>query len=555
MSTTSRRTRQGAGAVVASVTLLGAVGILAAGTAAAAPNYASAANLTSTGPSVFSASPSDQQVAALKLTEVVAGGLDATAPDNYVCVALSGGASFANTASQTPSVTSSANNVGPATVAGGELVFPVTAASSAPATYSLSNLYVTGTAGAHGPVIATVTEGENSSCSATTGTYTLSSKASVYGVETFTQNNYGQSADATAANEFSSQVNCGDAHPAQNTAVIATNLDPYDALSAATLEGALNATGSPAGLLITPQGAPGSELMNALKADGVGTVYVVGGQYAISAQVIAALKSTPATTCNGTSAIATSSNLKVIGPIAGQTADDTAAAIDTQANSILALNHNLPAPATSENDTAGNTAGTWTSGAPTAILVADSDWSDAMAVAGVAYQFQIPVVLTPGNSLGSAASTELSNLHVKNVLALGGQLALQNTVVNQLAASGYAVARIAGQDATDTAQLLSRYELAVVSAGGLGWSAAASHTALLAQGAYWSDALGAAVISANESAPILLTEGPTKGLGNYTPGGLSAASSSVYNLQVLGGPFAVPQSQISAALTALASTS
>ena len=554
MRTTSRRTRQGAGAVVASVTLLGAVGILAAGTAAAAPNYASAANLTSTGPSVFSASPSDQQVAALKLTEVVAGGLDATAPDNYVCVALSGGASFANTASQTPSVTSSANNVGPATVAGGDLVFPVTAASSAPATYSLSNLYVTGTAGAHGPVIATVTEGENSSCSATTGTYTLSSKASVYGVETFTQNNYGQSADATAANEFSSQVNCGDAHPAQNTAVIATNLDPYDALSAATLEGALNATGSPAGLLITPQGAPGSELMNALKADGVGTVYIVGGQYAISAQVIAALKSTPATTCNGTSAIATSSNLKVIGPIAGQTADDTAAAIDTQANSILALNHNLPAPATSENDTAGNTAGTWTSGAPTAILVADNDWSDAMAVAGVAYQFQIPVVLTPGNSLGSAASTELSNLHVKNVLALGGQLALQNTVVNQLAASGYAVARIAGQDATDTAQLLSRYELAASSAGGLGWSST-SHTALLAQGAYWSDALGAAVISANESAPILLTEGPTKGLGNYTPGGLSAASSSVYNLQVLGGPFAVPQSQISAALTALASTS
>jgi hypothetical protein len=77
----------------------------------------------------------------------------------------------------------------------------------------------------------------------------------------------------------------------------------------------------------------------------------------------------------------------------------------------------------------------------------------------------------------------------------------------------------------------------------------------LAQGAYWSDALGAAVISANESAPILLTEGPTKGLGNYTPGGLSAASSSVYNLQVLGGPLAVPQSQVSAALTALASAS
>lgn len=549
-----RNGRRIAAALLVGTGAAGAGAAVVGGIASASPNYATAAQLTSAGPTVFSGSPTDQQIANLTLTEIVAGGVDpGTAPDDYVCVSLSGGASFANTSSQTPSVSSSAANVGSATITGGQLAFPVNAASGAPATYTMSNLYVTGAAGAHGPVVASVTEADNATCNAASGTVTAASTAAAYGVETSTQDNYGQTPDATTANEFSSMVNCSDAHPGKNTAVVATDLDPFDALSAATLEGALNAIGSPAGLLITPQASPGSDLLSALKADGVGTVYIVGGPDAVSSSVVSALKTTDATSCSGGTAIATSSDLDVVGPIYGQSADDTAQQIDGQANSLTALDHSLPAPASSDNDTAGNTAGTWTSGGATAILVSDTDWSDSMAVSGLAYQHQIPIVLTPGGSLGSDAATELSNLHIKNVLALGGQLALQNSVVSQLGADGYGVARIAGQDATDSAQLLARYELASTADGGLDWSGT-GHTALFAQGKYWSDALGAAVIAAGNDSPIFLTEGPTSGLGSYTPSGLTAAAGlGVYNLQVLGGPDAVPQSEINSALTALAS--
>jgi putative cell wall-binding protein len=546
-------------ATIAGVTLSAslAAALLGVTAASAAPTYSTAATLSTAGPSVFSTPPTDQPIANLTITELVANGVDAPAsPNNYVCVALSGGATFVNgsgSPSQVPVVTSSQGNVGAATVTGGEIAFPVTAASSAPATYTLSNLYVTATGGTLGPITASVTESQTSTCSNTSLTtppdVALTSTASAFGVETSTQTTYGATPDATTATEFSSVVNCSDSAPTHNTAVVATDLDPYDALSAATLEGALSATGNPTALLITPQGSAGPDLMNALKADGVGTVYVVGGPLAISSSVISTLQSTPATTCSGGTAIATSSSIKVVGPIYGATADDTAMDIDNQANSIDALTNTLPAPAATYNDTTGNTTGTWTTGGRTAIVVSDTDYADAMAVAGAAFQRRIPVILTPATSLGSQATTELSALSITNVLVLGGQLAVANNVVTTLGASGYAVLRIAGQDQTDTAQLLARYE---ESPSGLDWSAS-SHTALLAQGAYWSDALGSAAISSANNAPLFLTEGPTSGLGTYLPTGLTAEATTIFNLQVLGGPLAVPQSQITAALMALAS--
>ena len=121
--------------------------------------------------------------------------------------------------------------------------------------------------------------------------------------------------------------------------------------------------------------------------------------------------------------------------------------------------------------------------------------------------------------------------------------------------------RIAGYDYTQTAADLAQFE-----AQQLGWTAS---TVLAAQGQYWSDAIAAAPISGLNEEPLLLTEGPTLGVGQYTMaalkmagtppnglGGTSPAASGTTvttSIQVLGGPDAVTPAEIAQMQAALAS--
>lgn len=363
---------------------------------------------------------------------------------------------------------------------------------------------------------------------------------------------YGQNASDTTAAEydaaFVSTNSAGTATCTNNgNAVVSTSADPYDALSASYLEGLLGG-----GVLLTSPTSLDASTIAALKYAGVQRVYVVGGLLAVDQAVISQIQALPAYTCGGLAT--TGANIVVYSGISGQTADDTAVAIDNYISTNLA--GNLPSitaaysAAATYNQTTGNATATAPVGTQTtAIVVADTDYQDATTAAGLAYKYHLPVILTTGSALSATASAELTKLGITQVLALGGQLALTPAVVTSIQALSVnsvpvSVIRIAGQDGTQTAA-----DLALFEGQQLGWTAS---TVLVAQGSYWSDALGAAALSANGMKPLLLTEGPTKGVGTYTDAVLKTAGSipnglgsgTTAGIQVLGGPLAVTAAQI-----------
>lgn len=459
-------------------------------------------------------------------------------------------------------------------VQGNTLVFGVSGSeTTSPLTFYVSGLHADGTNA--GVVTVTVSAGAATSVGANNviPVNSVTAKAigsgTLYTVGSLPSAIYGQTPDATAAAEFDSQfVSVSSAGHAtctnNNAAVVATDHDFLDALSASFLEKSLGT-----GVLITPQTSAGPDLLAALKYAGVQRVYIVGGPLAINQSVINTISSTPAYTCGGLAA--TGSNIQVFGPIYGQTADETAAAIDNYAPVPASATMSFAGAYSAATSTTGGglynqTSGSATASAPagsqpTAIVVANTDFQDDMAASGLAYKYGLPIVLTSGSSLGATASSELTKLGIKQVIALGGNLALNNAVVTSIQGMGISVMRIAGYDYTQTAADIAQFE-----AQQLGWT---SSTVLVAQGAYWSDAIAAAPLSGINDQPILLTEGPTKGVGTYTDavlklagtpsnglGGTNppmAGAQTTTTIQVLGGPLAITASQIAEMQAALAS--
>jgi putative cell wall-binding protein len=372
---------------------------------------------------------------------------------------------------------------------------------------------------------------------------------------------YGTTADQTVAQEYDAAfVTTSAAGVASCTnngnAVISTDADPYDALSASYLEGQLGG-----GVLITEPTALDAATIAALQYAGVARVYIVGGLLAVDQADITALQATPAYTCGGLSK--TGANIVVYSGISGAAADDTAVAIDNYISTGLAnnLGTSIIGAYSNEatyNQTTGNESATAPVGTQsTAIVVSDTDWEDATAAAGIAWKLHVPVILTTPTALSADASGELTKLGITQVLALGGQLALTPAVVTSIQAitvnsAPIAVLRIAGADETQTAA-----DLALFEGKYLGWAAS---TVLVAQGTYWSDALGAAGLSGSKSEPILLTDGPTSAsVGTYLdavlktagtlPAGLGSGVTAA--IQVLGGPEAVTAAQTTEMNTAL----
>ncbi|MHB1783932.1 MAG: hypothetical protein ACYCTE_14835 [Acidimicrobiales bacterium] len=367
--------------------------------------------------------------------------------------------------------------------------------------------------------------------------------------------------DGTVAQEFESAfpVNSLTTTPTggNTTVVLATDVDPYDALSAAYLEGQLHT-----GLLITPPTSLGADAMAAMRLEGVQTVYVVGGPLAITPAVIAQIQSTPAYTPGGLTA--TGADLKVVGPIYGATADATSQMISTYFGASYGSAQFASAygAATSTtggglyNDTVGSSSTSGpTTATSTAIVLSDTDWQDAMSIAPEAYALRLPIILTTPLALDTTASSALTTLGVKQVIVVGGQLALTNTVVTSIQAlnGGISVLRIAGQDGTDTAGQLANFALAATPSG-LGWTPG---SVLASHANYWSDALGAAALGGGASStykyePLILVESPLV-VGTYTTAELGKLhSDGVTGATILGGPLAMPASTVSTIQAGLA---
>jgi hypothetical protein len=135
---------------------------------------------------------------------------------------------------------------------------------------------------------------------------------------------------------------------------------------------------------------------------------------------------------------------------------------------------------------------------------------------------------------------------------MGGPIAISDNVLSQIEAMGITVVRIAGQDFTDTSQLLAQFEIASTNlagqAIGLEWD---PYKLSIARGDYYTDAIVVSRIS--DFQPILLTWDPNS---TFNPGGtdylgkfLTTAGSTgwdligrdgpINNLQLVGGVLAI----------------
>jgi putative cell wall-binding protein len=381
---------------------------------------------------------------------------------------------------------------------------------------------------------------------------------------------FGQDQDATAAQAFE-LVNPPACHVGltpSTPAVLVTNGSYQDALSASYLAGQLKT-----GVLTTNTNTVSPEALQAMALSGTTEVFVVGGPLVVSPADITQLQNTPSYRC-GTGGVTPRLNSSgqivnlIVQQIFGQTADDTASAVATFPGAGIPGTANFQgAYAGTFNDTSGSS-GSGTATAPdvpvtTAILATDQSFTDAASASAVAWGGSaangnghgFPLLLTGPASLSPAAAEGLTNDSVQQVIVMGGPIAISDNVLTQIEAMGISVIRIAGQDFTDTSQLLGQFDLNSVNSGGQA-NGLDYNTPLLsiARGDYYTDAIIASQLSGLFRSPILLTWDPnstsqpggTDYLGKFlTMVGQTAmdpgapTDGTVNNLFIYGGQFAI----------------
>ncbi len=452
--------------------------------------------------------------------------------------------------------------VGASSIIGGtSLQVLITTPSATAGIFTITGATVATSGGITGPAAVVITSGGSGCGSAVTG---VASGLVVFGVApTLSPAIAGTDADATAIAEMATSYPPPSNCPASHAVVLATDQSFPDALAASYLAGHLGT-----GILLTPQANLSAETQTALQNEGVTSVYVVGGTLAISANTISQVNATPAYTCGGVSAgTLTGSHIAVVQTLFGQTQYDTAQQIAAFPGAGSVHSFNLSGAYSGQyNNTAGNESSSpVTSGAlRTAIVATGASFQDAAGASVLAFNNQFPMVLTDPNALSTQAQTTLSALGIQQVIVLGGTLAVSAADVTSIQGMGISVIRVAGADATDTAQELATLELqSTTSNAGLGWSTAWGHVILVARGDFFSDALAGAVLAANgHTTPLLLTENPsTVGApltGFLNQGGSAAgidglgAVGNIQTIQPLGGSLALFFSTLTAMAGAVA---
>jgi putative cell wall-binding protein len=378
----------------------------------------------------------------------------------------------------------------------------------------------------------------------------------------------GLTADATAAAELtrafpSTRGSC----PTSRTAVVATTLGYQDALSSQFL-----AEHFTTGTLLTPTTSLAAATATALQKEGITTVYIVGGPFAVATSVAAAIANLPAYQCGGKTRQTTGGTIAVH-RIDGKTQYGTSMAVaefvGTAASKSFAGAYatvNATGGSGRYNDTAAAGSAAPPGSSPTAILASGQEFQDAQAASVISYRTKLPMLLTPATDLSTTALAAIQKLGIKQVILLGGPLAVTNAVEATLVQkTGDAVLRVAGKDYTDTARELARFETAKSTAG-LGWTP--RRRIMVARGNGFTDGLVGAVLEnahngttgpAGAGRPLLLTESPTV-IGSYLTTFLEVTGHSgitgtgektIRDLTVLGGPLALTTATVSGMLSDL----
>lgn len=405
--------------------------------------------------------------------------------------------------------------------------------TTAPTTISLSNLHVDVPATFTGPLTAALTYGSNSS-SCSGGPSTTVAK---FAIVAFVSNQiFGYTADDTAAQSFTKFIGAQTGCPASKAAVLATDgtgepspLGYQDALTSQFVAGVLST-----GVLLTPGNANTvwTATLNAIRQGGVTTVYVMGGPFAISNAQVTQLQNTPTYTCGGVTQITNINGqpipLNVI-RIYGNSADDTASAAAQYFGQGPIGQVAVPgayAGTGMYNDTSGGESASGSapnSPVYTAILATDGQglptgvgFQDADSASPISYDYGFPIVLTPPTGLSSGAQSALQNLHIQQVLVMGGPAVIPDSIVAQLQAAGMSVLRIAGQDFQDTDVQAVKFQLNSTNssgiADGLDLDLVSAKTGAggffdVARGDFYTDSL----VAGEWGLPLLLTASPSQG--------------------------------------------
>jgi hypothetical protein len=382
---------------------------------------------------------------------------------------------------------------------------------------------------------------------------------------------FGATTDATAAQSLEHQFDyakgecVGNNFPEfRNGGAVFLGRDDtwYDVLGADYPAGA-----DDTGVLLTPVNSLDSNALNAIRLEGVQTVYLLGGVLAQSAANFTQLSQTPSYECGGVTPrynpAGQPEDLTVI-RLGGATLQDT--------NEILAEFNGaegiFPTPGAVGafalpslfNDTGAGISAQPTSAQistteNSAILVTDNSFQDAASASAVSYAWPMPLIVTDPTDLTTQALNSLYNDDIDQVFLLGGVDAVNDSVVTTLGNLGFAVLRIAGTDGSDTSTQFAAFTLAdgviplpltatsltALRTVGLGQSNAdpnwdrftartagqisyvddfiVGHVVLMARGDFYADAIsGGAVLAVHNGlfryedgtiSPLILTESPS----------------------------------------------
>ena len=162
----------------------------------------------------------------------------------------------------------------------------------------------------------------------------------------------------------------------------------------------------------------------------------------------------------------------------------------------------------------------WTMGTPNVILSRDDQFSDALAAAPLSKKLDAPILMTDSAKLDARTFAEINALGAKNVYIVGGTVAISQEIQDSLSNNGFTTTRIAGQQAYDTAALIS---------ANVGF--APTHTVYLANAYAIPDAIAISAFAAEQGSPILLTD-----RDQLPPSTIQAlADLQVSNVVLLGG--------------------
>lgn len=160
----------------------------------------------------------------------------------------------------------------------------------------------------------------------------------------------------------------------------------------------------------------------------------------------------------------------------------------------------------------------------------DRAWPDAVASGALAATpDRIPTVLTRPDGLPAATEEALADLQATEVIILGGEGAVAPAVEARLVELGYATRRVAGSSRYDTSVALADEALSRFGDGAL--------PAVFASGNAYPDALAAGSLAASLGAPLLLVP-PSSDLPDVSEAFLRANEGRLTSGVVVGGPAA-----------------